>query len=154
MIGCVSYSNSWVIFARASTLLSHIIWSTLSKYYICHCFALAFSVCYLWFYFLIVCSYDFSENQIWFGTRQETKISFSSTQDTCFPLLDSTLYPQETLFGDVVIRTTPLPTINSLIPLISSQTKRSWEFRYGKSQRSLQINKNSHLKNLNYQVRV
>ena len=41
----------------------------------------------------------FSENQIWFGTRREAKISLSSTRDTCFLLLVSTLYPQETSLG-------------------------------------------------------
>ncbi|KAH0859781.1 hypothetical protein HID58_088042, partial [Brassica napus] len=35
----------------------------------------------------------------------------------------SPLDAQETLFGDFVLRTTPLPTTNSLIPLLSSHTK-------------------------------
>ena len=102
-------------------LCFHIIWATLSKYYICHFWHLHSqfvpSGFIFWFFFTW-----FSDNQIWFGTRREAKISFSSTRHTCFPLLDIT-YPQETLFGDFVLRTTPLPTTNSLIPLLSSHTK-------------------------------
>ena len=60
-------------------LCFHIIWATLSKYYICHCWHLHSqfvpSGFIFWFFFTW-----FSENQIWFGTRREAKISFSSTR--------------------------------------------------------------------------
>ena len=69
MISCVSYSNSYVIFARASTLLSYYM-SNIIKVLYMSLLALAFSVCSLWFYFLIFFHMIFREsNLVWDQTR-------------------------------------------------------------------------------------
>ncbi|WZZ71677.1 hypothetical protein YC2023_083047 [Brassica napus] len=116
-----------VVFCCLHTLLtSYIIFVSRTMMHVVKILRLLAAVSTFKIALFFCCSYSASsymvENQIWFGTRREAKISFSSTRHTCFPLLDST-YPQETLFEDFVLRTTPLPTTNSLIPLLSSHTK-------------------------------